>query len=72
MSKIKDITPNFEPVALLRSLEERAKGAKAAIVILVNDKGDLYWDGCGVTNESFLWALRKSEYELMKNNENEE
>ena len=63
--KIPDITPNFQPIALLKANEGRAKESTGAFLVLVNANGDLYWDGCGVTQENILWALKKFEYEIL-------
>ncbi len=68
MNKIANITPNFQPIALLKANEGRAKKSTGALLVLVNKDGDLYWDGCGVSQENLLWALRKLEHEIMSGN----
>jgi hypothetical protein len=65
MSEVTDITPDFQPLALLRANEERAKDSTCALLLLVNAEGDLYWDGCGVTQQNLIWALRKFEHEIL-------
>ena len=56
---VEDITPDFEPIKLLRSVEERAKNSTAAFVVLMKEDGALFYDGCGVCSRDLLWALEK-------------
>jgi len=65
MNKTVDITPDFKPISLIRSVEEKAKESVAAFIVLVNKDGDLYYDGNGVTRQNLIWALRKLEHEIM-------
>lgn len=59
LKKVFDITPNHEPVKLLRSLEKRAKESTAAFVVLLGKDDVLRYNGAGVTAKDLLWALEK-------------
>lgn len=54
-----DITPDFKPVKLLRSLEGRAKESSAAFVVLLGEDDRMYYKGAGLTAKDLLWALEK-------------
>ncbi len=64
-AKVKDITPDHEPVKLLRSLEKKAKKSKAAFVVLLCDDDSLDYDGCGVRAKDLLWALERMKQQVM-------
>lgn len=63
--QIPNIIPNFQPLSLLKANEKKAEESVGAFLVLVDKEGDLYYDGCGVTRENLIYALRKFEHEIL-------
>ncbi len=65
IAKIHDITPEHEPVALLRSLEDDAKESIACFVVLLKKDDEMTYDGVGVRGKDLLWALEKMRLKVL-------
>lgn len=63
MSEVTDITPEHNPIALAREMEERAKqpDCVTGFYILIFKDGTMEYEGCADRKKDLLWAL-----ELMK------
>lgn len=65
MGELADITPPSEPISLARGMVVKAPGCAAAVAVLVQDDGTMWFDCCGHHRKDILWALQKMIFELM-------
>ena len=64
--EVKNIIPRHHPYGLLSDNLERSKDSIAAVLILVGKDGGMYFDNCGIEARDVLWALRKMEQKLLR------
>ena len=68
MSEISDITPEHNPIGIIRiALKEcKERECVTAFVLLVRKDGSIWHDGCSNTRENMLWALEREKQRLME------
>ena len=63
---VADITPDHEPIALARKMAAEAIGARAGIVILIGEDGELWYRMAGRERAYIMWALQRMVHQLME------
>ena len=66
MNEVADITPDHEPISLVREAMERAPDAVACVVVLVDKDGKMWRNSCGHKKQEVLWALTAEIHSLME------
>ena len=71
MSKVVDITPQHEPLSIIREAEQEIIRSRdelnivAAFVVLIDENGDLWRRAAGYQKRDVLWALMRCQNDLM-------
>ncbi len=66
MGEVIDISPDHDPIILARKMVERAPGTRAALAVLVDDDGSLWYEMAGYEKAYLMWALQRMVSMLMK------